>query len=59
MSGQKQQKKSGGGRKIGRNKNSCAKYKMENRLEKNKAKTAKRQKKIEAGHKAKREAANG
>ena len=51
-------RKSGGSKKHGRNKVKCARYRAEGRLEKNKAKKARKQKKIEAKHKAKRGGGN-
>ena len=52
-------RKSGGSKKHGRNKVKCTRYRAEGRLEKNKAKKARKQKKVEAKHKAKRGGGNG
>lgn len=46
---EKQRTGKGGTRKIGRNKIKCAKYRMEGRREKNKAKKARKQAKRKGG----------
>ena len=50
-----QSKKAGGSPKIGRNLTKCARYKSEHRREKNKARKAVKQVKIEANHRMKKE----